>query len=343
MAAETRRNSRRRRVGGAFMGSFIGQQANRPTRSQVSCRSAVPASPPLDRNAQATGLVASFRDLYPFAHHFLQTPAGAIHYVDEGPRNAPVLLCVHGNPSWSLLYRHLLTGLSDGLRCIAIDHLGCGLSDQPGEEDFGYRLADHVANLERLIVELDLRHITLVVHDWGGPIGTLAALRHLERLERLVITNTSLFPATRIPWRINVCRGRMGSALIRRGNAFARAATHMAVERSMTARLRKAYVTPYAGSRSALATWRFVEDIPMDEGHPSRSLVEELGASLERFEDLPTLLLWGEKDWCFVPTFRDELLRRMPWAKSVPLEDAGHYLFEDEPARIQNALSEFIQ
>lgn len=298
----------------------------------------------LTRGAEA--LVAPFRDLYPFAHHFLApeegSSAGAQHYVDEGPREAPVLLCVHGNPSWSLMYRQLICDLRARMRCVVPDHLGCGLSDQPVPGDFGYRLADHADQLCRLIETLDLRRITLVVHDWGGPIGTLAALRHCDRFERLVVTNTSLFPSTLIPRRIAVCRGPLGRAVVEGFNAFARAATHMAVERPMPRRLRQAYVAPFAAPRSARATWRFVDDIPLDPSHPSHGHMAEIAAGLPRFEQLPTLLMWGERDWCFTTAFRDELARRMPWAERVDLKDAGHYLFEDDPDGISAALANFL-
>lgn len=287
-------------------------------------------------------LALPFRDLYPFAHHVHPTPAGGLHYLDEGPRDAPVLLCIHGNPSWSLLYRQVVTEHRSKMRCVVPDHMGCGLSDQPGPEEFGYRLADHVANLESLILELDLRRITLVVHDWGGPIGTLALLRHRERFERLVVTNTSLFPSTLIPRRIALCRGPLGRLAVEGFNGFARAAVHMAVTRPMPAAVRAAMVAPYASPRSARATWLFVDDIPLQEEHPSRALMAELAAALPRLEPLPTLLLWGERDWCFTTAFRDELAQRMPWASSVGLAEAGHYLFEDDPEGVHAALQEFL-
>ena len=291
----------------------------------------------------ALDLVAPFRDLYPFTPHVHQAAAGDMHYVDEGPREAPVVLCVHGNPSWSLLYRQVVLGLRSRFRCVAPDHLGCGLSDQPTEAEFGYRLADHVANLESLILDLDLRRITLLVHDWGGPIGTLAMLRHPERFERLVVTNTSLFPSTRIPRRIAMCRGPLGRLVVEQFNAFARAAAHMAVARPLEPRVRAALTAPYDRPRSARATWRFVDDIPLQEDHPSRGLMAELAAALPRLEAFPTLLLWGEQDWCFTTEFRRELARRMPWARSVGLRDAGHYLFEDDPRGVDAALTEFLR
>lgn len=287
-------------------------------------------------------LVAPFRDLYPFEHHRFETPAGDLHYVDEGPREGPVLLCVHGNPTWSLLFRHVIVEQRATRRVVAPDHLGCGLSDQPDPAAFGYRLADHVENLESLVLDLDLRRITLLVHDWGGPIGAEVALRHLDRFEGLVVTNTSLFPSTDIPWRIEACRGSLGRMLCESFNAFARAATRLCVTRRMPRRVRRAYVLPYEPPRSATATWRFVDDIPLTPDAPSHSLLTRIAAGLPRFRDTPTTLIWGERDWCFTPSFREDLLRRMPWARSVALPEAGHYLFEDDPAGVRAALEEVL-
>ena len=124
---------------------------------------------------------------YPFAHHFMKTSMGAMHYVDEG-EGQPVL-CVHGNPSWSFLYREFIKGLSGENRVIAPDHIGFGLSDKPSDEN-EYSIEAHIQNLEKLVIELDLRDITLVVQDWGGPIGLGMAARHPDRIKALVVLNT---------------------------------------------------------------------------------------------------------------------------------------------------------
>ena len=287
--------------------------------------------------------IAPYRDLYPFAPHYLETPSGRLHYVDEGPANAPVLLCVHGNPSWSFLYRQVIGAFAPQMRVIAPDHLGCGLSDQPRPGKFGYRLTDHVALLSRLIESLDLQRVTLLVHDWGGPIGTLALLRHPERFERLVITNTALFPSTAIPTRIAICRGPLGRLAVEGLGAFALAATHLATTRPLPKRVRSALRAPYRSPRSARATWRFVDDIPLAPSHPSYPALAALGAALPRLDRLPTLLLWGERDWCFTTAFRDELRRRLPHARSIGLADAGHYLFEDRPEAVNRAIAQHLR
>lgn len=146
---------------------------------------------------------------YPFAHHFFDSPMGAMHFVDEGPRDAPVLLMLHGNPSWSFLYRHFVTAFSDTHRVVAPDHIGFGLSDKP-EDEGAYSIDAHARNLEGLVEALDLRNITLVMQDWGGPIGLGMAARHPERVARLVILNTFGFHRRWRGWtpRSSSCRHR---------------------------------------------------------------------------------------------------------------------------------------
>jgi haloalkane dehalogenase len=282
------------------------------------------------------------REQYPFDSHFLEVEAGRMHFADEGPTEAPPMLCVHGNPSWSFLFRRQLQGFAGEMRVIAPDHLGCGLSEQP--EQWSYRLADHVQNLVHLIDHLDLSDVTLLVHDWGGAIGLGAALQRPERIGRLVITNTAAFPSDLMPGRIGLCRvPGLGRLAVQGCNAFARAATFMAVERPMPRAVRRAFVKPYAHPRSARATWHFVDDIPMNASHPSWETLTAIAAGLPVFQDRSNLILWGEKDWCFTPAFREEWERRLPGAESHPIADAGHYLFEDAPEEIERRLRTFLR
>ena len=133
-----------------------------------------------------------FQDLYPFESHFLNINGHKLHYVDQG-NGAPVFM-VHGNPTWSFYYRNLITHLSKEFRTIAPDHIGCGFSDKPGPEHYDYTLASRVNDLDILIQKLcPHEKISLIVHDWGGMIGLAWALDHMDRIEKIVITNTSGF------------------------------------------------------------------------------------------------------------------------------------------------------
>jgi haloalkane dehalogenase len=282
---------------------------------------------------------------YPFAGHYLDVGGARLHYLDEGPRDADPLLFVHGNPTWSYLWRRPIAALSPRWRCVAPDHIGCGRSDKP--QDYPYRLEQHVANLERLLLALDLRRVTLVVHDWGGPIGLGALLRHRERLARVLLTNTTGFPndswGGRAPWRIRVCRTPLLGELAVRGlNAFAGLAARMAVERPLADEVRRGFLAPYDGWKSRVATHRFVTDIPLDASHPSYAPLREVEAGLAHLRALPVAIVWGERDWCFTPAFRAEWQRRLPHASVHAIAGAGHYLLEDAPEEFLACLSAFL-
>jgi haloalkane dehalogenase len=252
-------------------------------------------------------------------------------YVDEG--QGPVVLCVHGNPTWSFYWRTLIRELSSTHRVVAPDHIGCGLSDKP--QDWPYRFEAHIANLQRLVEHLDLRDITLVVHDWGGAIGSGFAVRNADRIAKLVVTNTAAWPSVRIPTRIALCRiPGLGALAVRGLNGFAGAATFMATEKGLSADARAGLLAPYSSWADRIATLRFVEDIPMQADHPSRRVMQDVADGLVTLADKPMHLVWGMKDWCFTPKFLEEWIARFPNATVTRLPDVGHYVMEDAPQSV---------
>jgi haloalkane dehalogenase len=279
-------------------------------------------------HADARDVAPGWRALYPFESRFLRLGEHSLHYLDEGPRDAPALLLLHGNPTWSFLWREAVARFRGRFRVVAPDHLGCGLSDKP--QLWSYRLADHVANLERLVGELGLRDVTLGVHDWGGAIGMGFAGRQPERVSRLVITNSAAFVGGRLPLRIAACRVPvLGPLMVRGLNGFARAALQMATAKGLAPSVAGGLLAPYASWNERVAIQRFVEDIPTRPEHPSWPTLVAIEDGLARLRGKPTLLLWGERDWCFTPAFRDEWLRRFPAARVRSFPDAGHYVIED--------------
>lgn len=269
---------------------------------------------------------ADWKAEYPFADHFLQVEGGRVHYVDEG-QGRPVLF-VHGNPTWSFYWRHGIQAVRGDHRAVAIDHLGCGMSDKP--QDWPYRLEGHIRNLEALVLHLDLRDITLVVHDWGGAIGFGVATRHPDRFRDFVVTNTAAFRAPHIPLRIAACRiPGLGKLAVRGFNGFAGAAVFMASEKGLSPAAKAGLLAPYADWKSRIATHTFVLDIPMEASHPSWQTLADIEAGLPALAGKPMRLVWGEKDWCFTPWFREEFQRRFPAAQSFPIAEAGHYVIED--------------
>ncbi|MFT4542356.1 MAG: pimeloyl-ACP methyl ester carboxylesterase [Planctomycetota bacterium] len=296
------------------------------------------SNPPIER---AQELTRPFKQLYDFEPHFTETPAGWQHYVDEGDQHSDPILCVHGNPTWSFIWRRVATEFRADARVVAPDHMGCGLSDRP--QDWSYRLEDHVDNLERLVLKLDLKRITLVVHDWGGAIGMGVAVRHPARFERFVVSNTAAFPSSLIPKRIAVCRiPLLGSLMLRGLGAFERAATVMATKTGLDPAVKQGLLAPYTNWHDRIAVQRFVQDIPMRESHPTWSILNQIADKLTLLADKPMLLPWGERDFCFSPAFRKEWEERFPQAESIPFEKAGHYLFEDETERYLEELRAFI-
>ena len=284
---------------------------------------------------------ASWRAEYPFASHFLGLGALRYHYLDEGAGQP--LLFVHGNPTWSFAWRTLIQDLSADYRCVAVDHIGCGLSDKPSE--YAYTLESHINNLCAVVEQLDLRGVTLIAHDWGGAIGMGAAGRLPERFARLVLMNTAAFRSTQIPKRIALCRTPwLGPLAVRGANAFARAALGMAVERPerLTPAVRAGYLAPYNSWANRVAVQKFVEDIPLRPSHPSYSTLVGVEQALPRLAELPMLLLWGMQDWCFTPAFLAEFQRRFPEAQTLEIPAAGHYVFEDAPEILLPRIRQFL-
>lgn len=247
----------------------------------------------------------------------------------------------HGNPTWSFYYRNLILGLRDRFRCIALDHIGCGLSDKP--QSYTYRLSDHIENAVRLVEHLNLQRFHIVVHDWGGPIGLGLATRMPEKVGSLVILNTAAFPATEMPLPLKICRlPLLGAILVRGGNLFARPALKMAVCKPLSKEVRAGYLFPYDSWKNRIATLRFVEDIPMNPRHPSFSVLKDIEKNLEKLSGKPMLICWGMQDFVFTEKFLEEWIRRFPKAISHRFSAAGHYLLEDAGDEVLKLVNEFL-
>ena len=292
-------------------------------------------------HADARDVAPAWRSLYPFESHFLRIGVHALHYLDEGPRDAPALLLVHGNPTWSFHWREAVGRFRNRYRVVVPDHLGCGLSDKP--QDWSYRLKGHIENLERLVLELELRQLTLVAHDWGGAIGMGFATRHPDRIARLVVMNTAAFRSARLPLRIAICRlPLLGPLAVRGLNAFALAALRLATAKGLPSEVASGLLAPYASWGERIAIQRFVEDIPMRPGHPSWPALVEIEQGLARLRGKPMLIVWGERDWCFTPAFREEWQRRFPEAEVRSFAGAGHYVMEDAREGVLEAMEGFL-
>jgi len=285
---------------------------------------------------------------YPFAPRAFAHASGLTQsYLDEGPRDGEVVVMLHGNPSWSYYWRHLVLGLRDRYRCIVPDHIGMGLSDKPGDAGYAYTLQSRIDDLDALLAHLAVGdNITLAVHDWGGMIGFGWALKNAERVKRLVILNTSAFPLPSekpMPWRLRLGRDSLlGSGLIRGLNAFAAGAAKQGVEEPMPADVRRAYLAPYDSWANRIATLRFVQDIPLAPGDRAWPPVEEAGRRLREFADRPAFIGWGLRDFVFDKHFLAGFTSALPHAGVHAFEDAGHYVLEDKRAVLVPAIRAFL-
>ncbi len=281
----------------------------------------------------------SFKKHYPFSQNSLVLESGhTMNYVDEGEGD-PIVM-VHGNPTWSFYYRQLINEFKAKYRVVVPDHIGCGLSEKP--QKYSYTLENHVKNLNALVKKLDLKNITLIVHDWGGAIGMGHAVTDPSNIKKIVILNSAAFLSQSIPPSINLCKlPVVGEFIVRQFNAFAYPATFMAVEKSLPQEIKEGFLLPYGNYHDRVAVSNFVKDIPMNEDHKTYPVLKGIEESLNNLK-CPKLVIWGGKDFCFHDEFYNRWLEIYPDAQKLYLQEAGHYLLEDAIEDIIPRLNEFI-
>jgi haloalkane dehalogenase len=273
--------------------------------------------------------------LYPFESHYAQIEGAQVHYLDEG--SGPPLLLLHGNPTWSFLYREIIKGLRDRFRCVAIDYPGFGLSGAaPG---YGFTPAEHANVVEQLLVQLDLWDVTMMVQDWGGPIGFAVATRRPDRFAGFVIGNTWAWPKADPGTQIfsRLMGGPIGRYLILQRNFF--------VEKIMPAGVRRkklpdevmdAYRGPFPTPESRRPVHVFPREILA-----SRPFLAEVHRGLPALRERPALIVWPTKDVAFREPERRRWEQTFPDHRTVILAGAGHYIQEDAPEEIVAAIRDW--
>lgn len=302
------------------------------TAPEVSTQPKTPAE------ARQTLARLGLLESYPFRNGFVETPHGRMHYAELG--SGPPILCIHGNPTWSFLYRKFLTGLSGSHRVVALDLIGFGLSEKPTHPE-GYSAEGHVADVVALIDALDLRDLTLVVQDWGGPIGVGAAAERPERVQTIVAMNTWAFaPDTEsnfsLPLPLQILRVPVvGEELVQGLAIFNRVFVPLAIARPerRTALVRRAYDRVQGSWGERAGTLAFPRMIPTSLDHPAARQLARDDAFLSSFRGR-VLLAWGMKDIAFSPQVLASWRKRFPSAPVLKLPEAGHYLQEDAAERI---------
>ena len=263
-----------------------------------------------------------------------------MHYLDEG--SGPVVVMVHGNPTWCYLYRNLAKALRDSFRVIVPDHLGCGLSERtPGHP---FRARDRVDHLEELLDSLGIKRFSLVMHDWGGAIGTALAQRRVDDVDKLFYFNTTLGEIDELPRIIRLAASPfIGEILTKYTKTFIRLTTSIGAYRKLSDEVRRGYEAPYETALARQAIWDFVSDIPFFAAHPSFGQKLNLEQGLVQLAKKPVKIMWGLKDPCFHPGFLRKMRGYFPLADIEELPTASHLVPEDEPERAASAVREFLQ
>lgn len=281
------------------------------------------------------------RALYPFAPKRFETEHGALSYIDEGPRDgAPTILFVHGTPSWSFEWRSVVSALSGRARCVAVDHLGFGLSDKPRAAPLDP--AAHASRLAALVRALDLRDIVLVLHDFGGPIGAPIALDMPERVRAVVVLNSWLWANGEDPAVIKldrVIRSALGRFLYRWLNFSPRVLlpSSFAVKSRLTRALHRHYLAPFALRAHREAPYALA--LALKGADP---FYASLWARREALANKPLSIVWGTKDPALTERHLKTWVDTFAHAKLTRLDDAGHFVAEERPDAVVAAIEPLL-
>ena len=277
------------------------------------------------------------QQLFPFDSHFADVEGARVHYIDEGA--GPVVVCLHGNPTWSFLYRHIVRGLSDRFRCIALDYPGFGLSTAP--PGYGYTAAEHARVVQGFVEQLDLRDMTLMVQDWGGPIGFSVATRQPERFRAFVIGNTWAWPVAgdrTFEWFSKILGSEAaGGLLVKRADIFVNLFMRGGIRRKKLSPAERAmYKRPHPNPQSRVPVHVMPREIL-----GAHALLADVERGLERVAGKPALIVWGDKDQAFREPQRRRWERTFANHRTVVLRGAAHYIQEDAPDEIVAAIKDW--
>ena len=276
--------------------------------------------------------------LYPFSSQSLQLSSGKMHFVDEG--EGEVILFVHGTPTWSFLYRNQIQQLSSSYRCIAPDNMGFGLSEKP--EAFAGTPQAHSQNLSEFVEQLGLDNITLVVHDFGGPIGLSFANRHPEKIKRIVLLNTWLWETASNPEAQKIDKllnGWLGRFLYLRMNFSPKTLLKQgfADKQKLSKEIHRHYTNVFPDKSSRYSLLRLGQSLV-----GSSDWYQEQWDQLDRIATKPWLIVWGSGDRFFPPTYLEKWRNRLPQAEVYEVE-SGHFLQEEQPAIVGQAIESFMK
>jgi pimeloyl-ACP methyl ester carboxylesterase len=274
---------------------------------------------------------------YPFHSNCFEVNGQKLHYIDEG--EGDVVLFVHGTPSWSFDFRNVVKELRKSYRCIAIDHIGFGLSSKP--EHYDYSTANHTRTLEAFILEKQLRDITLVVHDFGGPIGLNAAIHYPERVKKIVILNSWLWSSKGDPdyerFR-KILKSPLLPFLYRHHNFSPRFILPRSFgDEKIKPGILKQFTRPFANASERNGALAFARSLLNDQ-----EWFEESWSQRHTIANKPTLFIWGMKDPVIKPHYLDKFVSGFPGSGIVKLETCGHFPQEEQPLLVTRAMLDFL-
>jgi haloalkane dehalogenase len=289
------------------------------------------------------------RALYPFKSHFLALSDGKqMHYVDEGPEDGEPLVFVHGYPTWSFMYRAALVYYAArGFRCLAMDHIGYGLSDKPPNRHY-HTVQRHIANLAEFFAALNLKNVTLVMEDWGGPFALGYAVQNPSNVRRLVIMNSWVFQDTYPPRlspliRLGIRPG-LGELLLGTLNLTLSIWLQRTTMRRLSEAVMASYRAPFREARSRAALIQFPRMISTTPVHPCAPQLRAIEQALPALHSAPALILWGKEDPIFLPGLAEHWQKMLARARGpVLIEGAGHFLLEDAPEAVIEQLDRFLE
>lgn len=280
----------------------------------------------------------TFEDTFPFEPHFLEVNGFNMHYVDEG--SGDPIVCMHGMPTWGYLYRNFVSKLSKSNRIVVPDQMGFGKSEVPQNKQ--YIMEEHVSNLKKLILNLNLNKITLVMQDWGGPIGFGFAVDYPEQIKALVIMNTSIgvMKEGRKPWYANLEEKGIYEEAMKNVSNLIKGGIYN--KNKITETLLRAYSAPYTREESFKGVLAWPKDIPIGKDHPSAKIMQYVRDNLNKLEEKPKILIWGMKDPIFPPKMIKWWQEIYPNLEIYKIEDASHFLQEDAPDTIISIIKKFM-
>ena len=293
----------------------------------------------------------TFGGTWPYQPRWFDSPDGRMHYVDEGPRDGRPVVMVHGNPTWGYLYRHFIEAVTNaGYRAIVLDHLGFGRSEKPDDPSL-YTIPRHGARCEALLEALDLHDATLLVQDWGGPIGLTWAARHSDRVRSLGVLNTFVHrPPRKVPLPLPLRLFRtpgIGELMVKGMHAFVKVFLFkqgVVYPERLGPNERAAYLAPHPSWSSRTPILVFPREIPSGPEGPVSDFVAEIHDQLvPAFAEKPVFIAWPMKDIAFGREVLDELwLQDFPGAEVLRISDAGHYIQEDAHEKVIPPFLEFL-